>query len=395
MNILFFAKRGFNPKCGGIERVSDILASGFSAAGHRMYYATWQLEEAYGEFTPQYEQLVLPNQKNISALENIETFSEYVKSSNIDVIICHYALEKDVAELPYLVKEKTGVKLLYVFHSAPNFESLSLEYLPHPILPGEKRWDKQFRRITRVIFKKQKQAARNKKSSELFKSLYCMGDGLVVLSKNYIPIVQQLSGIQSTEKFFAIGNPNTYTATDVIVEKKENTVLFVGRLSLEKHPDKAMQLWQRVQHQFPNWNMQMLGSGWLKKDVEKLFDILKLESFSIEGSQDPQPYYAKAKIVIMVSDYEGFPMAITEAMQHGVVPVVFHTFAALTDVVEDNVTGVTVTPYDLDEFEKKLTALMRDEEKRAEMAEKGRVSVEKFALPNIIKQWENVFEKIR
>ena len=394
LNIVFFAQRGFNPKNGGIERVSDVLAKGFSEAGHHVEYVTWHSEDECGEFIPPFNQLILPDQEQVCGSDNIKAFANLVISANVDVIICQYALEREETVLPYLVKKKTGVKLIYVYHSSPNFEALSLENLPRPILSREKRWHRQFKRITRIVFKKQKQAARNKRVGALFSELYAMGDALVVLSEKYIPVVQQLSGINSTEKLYAIGNPNTYHTSEVIIGKKENTVLFVGRLYSEKRPEKAMQLWQRVQYKFPDWNMKMLGVGSLKKDLRELHQVLNLERFFLEGSQNPQSYYAKAKIFIMLSDYEGFPMALTEAMHYGVVPVVFNTFQALPEIIEDNVTGVSVTPFDLDEFEEKLTVLMCNDEKRAKMAEKARVSVERFALPNIIKKWEEIFEKI-
>lgn len=396
LNIIFYAYCGFNPKNGGAERVSDMLAKEFARIGHNVFFITWHSGSYDAGYAPIAPQLTLPGQKRIDSPKNIAAFTAFVEENRADVIICQHSYDRDFALLPYYAKQKTGVKVLYPIHTTPRYGTLTIEAATEsaPVLKSEKRFSKQFRRTTRIIFKQQKLKSRLKKTAEQLNLLNNIGDGIVLLSERYIPVVQEIAGIRNAAKLFGIGNPNTYSLSKINISEKENTLLFVGRLSTEKRPEKAMLLWQHIQHQFPDWNLKIVGGGILEEDLKLLKDELKLERCFLEGRQDPKRYYEKAKILLLASDMEGFPMAMTEAMQHGVVPVVFNTFEASSDMIEDDVTGISVTPYDLDEFEKKLTALMRDEEKRAEMAEKGRVSVERFALPNIIKQWENVFEKI-
>ena len=81
-------------------------------------------------------------------------------------------------------------------------------------------------------------------------------------------------------------------------------------------------------------------------------------------------------------------------MQHGTVPVVFNTFEALKDIMEDGVTGLAVKPYDLKEFEDKVSLLMKDESRRIRMAEAAKISVRRFELPLIAAQWLDLFRKI-
>ena len=50
MNILFYARNGFNPKNGGVERVSNLLAKEFLLRGHKVYFIT----KVPGEEDPTY-----------------------------------------------------------------------------------------------------------------------------------------------------------------------------------------------------------------------------------------------------------------------------------------------------------------------------------------------------
>jgi glycosyltransferase involved in cell wall biosynthesis len=229
---------------------------------------------------------------------------------------------------------------------------------------------------------------------EQIRFLHEVGDGVVFLSEKYIPQAMQMSGISSTDKFFFAGNPNTYEESEIKTAEKENTLLFVGRLSVEKRPEKAMKLWENIQHQYPDWNMKIVGGGVLVNELVYLKDKMKLERFSLEGYKDPTSYYEKSKILLVPSDFEGFGMSILEAQQHGIVPFTFRTYDALSDVMIDNETGIGVKPYDLKEFEAKLTNLMNEPEQLYKMSQAGKILSKQFSLPYIIKQWEDIFEKI-
>ncbi len=397
MNILFYAYCGFNPKNGGTERVSDILAKEFKKKGHDVFFVTWRSGSPDNTFTPIGQIIQLPNQRKICSKKNVSVFIDYLLKHKIDVIICQHSFEVSFARLAYLVKEKTGSKLLYAFHSTPRFMTATIEAVrARSILPSENNLFKKYRTITRLLFKKQKLKSYHQKTSHLFNKLHEWGDGIILLSNKYISVVQEIANIRSSEKLFAIENPNTYDETEIqeteIQEtEKENTLLFVGRLSPEKGPEKTLQVWQKIQWRFPDWNLKVVGDGILRRDMEILKCTLNLERCFLEGRQESLPYYRTAKILLVTSNFEGFPVTLTEAMQNKVVPVAFNSFDALSDIVDDNITGLSVTPYDIDAFKEKLTFLMTNEGKRREMAKAAKISVQRFSLPEIVQKWTDLF----
>ena len=394
MNILFYARNGFNPKNGGIERVSNILTKEFVRRGHKVYFITKVSGEADPTYVPITEEVFLPNSEDFCTPESADFFTEYVKKRNIDIIICQHSLEDVDYTSPYFAKQRTGAKLLYAIHTTPYIYSYMIADTSRPIFSFERGLLKGYRRIMRAIFKKQKQKKRNSKMGERLLKLCNMGDGLVFLAPQYINSALSISSILDSKKMFAIGNPNTYAEEDIVELPKENTLLFVGRLSREKKPEKVLLLWKRLQNRFPSWNLKIVGGGLLKEPLEELKDKWKLERCSIEGRQDPAPYYAKAKIILLTSDFEGYGMVLTEAMQHGVVPVAFNSFEALDDIIAGGTAGLAVKPYKLNEFENKLSLLMEDENKLAAMSSAANISVKRFGIASIADQWIDLFNKI-
>ena len=396
MNILFFSYNGFNPKEGGVERVSGILAEEFIKQGHNVFFITENSGYKDENYHPLVEETILSDPENrLSKEEYANAFTNYCKENKIDIILCHnpHLTESDVF---YFVKERTGVKLLYVFHSSPRLESLEISDTSKPILRSERcNLLKEYHRFFRILFKKYKIKKKDRKAGQYFNILNATGDGIVLLSREYINAVMAVSDINTPEKLFAINNPNTYNPSEIKKAEKENTILFVGRLSAEKSPEKVVFLWKKLVKYFPDWNMKIVGDGPLKVEIEELAAEWKLDRLSFEGRKDPAPYYAKARIIVFASDYEGFPMALTEAMQHGAIPIVFDSFGAAREIIDDGETGILVRPYDIDEFEHKLALLMSDsEQKFMEMSEKARVSVQRFDRQNIVAQWLDLLNKI-
>ena len=392
MKILFFSYFGFNPKNGGVERVSNLLAKEFILRGHEVFFITKRPGEAESSYEPLVEEVFLPHTNKICTKKSADFFVEYVKERNIDIIICQHPEWDNIS--PYLAKQNTKAKLLYVLHLNPYAYSLKIEDTTLSLCSFERSPLKLCKWLIRVVFKKQKQERNNRRMGKLLTRLSNMGDGLVFLAPQYVNSALSISGALDSKKLFAIENPNTYAEDDIVELPKENTLLFVGRLSREKKPEKALLLWKRLQSRFPSWNLKFVGGGCLKESLEELNDKWKLERCSIEGRQDPAPYYSKAKILLLTSDFEGFPMVIMEAMQHGVVPVAFNSFEALEDIIEDGVTGLEVKPYDLDEFENKLVSLMEDENKLAAMSSAAKISVRKLNVSAIVDKWFQLFRKI-
>lgn len=109
--------------------------------------------------------------------------------------------------------------------------------------------------------------------------------------------------------------------------ERTNNFVFWGRLAKQKRVDKAIKLFYRINKKAPDSLFYIYGPdrGELK-DLKKLVEKLNLaDKILFMGDKSPDDYPEEAlssKFFINTSTHEGMAIAITEAMQIGLVPIV-------------------------------------------------------------------------
>ena len=98
--------------------------------------------------------------------------------------------------------------------------------------------------------------------------------------------------------------------------RSDKTVLAVGRLSREKGFDLLIDAWRKIHEQLPDWQLQIAGAG---GQLAELTDQAKdLPSIHFLGwVPDAWPLYQQATMFVLPSRYEGFPVALVEALSQG------------------------------------------------------------------------------
>ena len=60
----------------------------------------------------------------------------------------------------------------------------------------------------------------------------------------------------------------------------------------------------------------------------------------------PIQHYKEASIFLLTSDLEGFGLVVIESMSYGVVPVVYGSYEAIYDIIDNGKSGlITPIPY--------------------------------------------------
>lgn len=172
--------------------------------------------------------------------------------------------------------------------------------------------------------------------------------------------------------------------------KKENMLLFVGRLVLEKGVDKMLKVWAEVSKKMPNdWLFVIVGDDPERKRLERLSASLRLRNIRFEGFQDPKPYYERAKIFLMMSKYEGWALTLCEAMSQGVVPIVLDSFSAAQDIIKNGMNGFLSS--DEQNCRQRLLQLAHNPQQLADMSIQAMAStIIKYGIENIIPQWKKL-----
>ena len=112
------------------------------------------------------------------------------------------------------------------------------------------------------------------------------------------------------------------------------------------------------------------------------------------GNTDPVPYYQESALIGLTSTKEGFPMVLIEAMQYGVVPVVFGSFASVYDLIDHQKNGMIAEPFNLAAYASLMSELMGDEDRRKKMAVEAIRTSANYTIEVIGSQWVKIFKEI-
>ncbi len=146
------------------------------------------------------------------------------------------------------------------------------------------------------------------------------------------------------EKFIQAGFPEQKIAIksnfvvsdniDDITEINCSYALYVGRLSKEKGIKTLLHAWTEL-----SMPLHIVGDGPLLKKVRSV-ESDKIICFGRMSSQDVGDQMAKARFLVMPSEwYEGFPMVLVEAFARGI-PVIVSSLGSMAEIVEDRKMGL-------------------------------------------------------
>ncbi len=98
--------------------------------------------------------------------------------------------------------------------------------------------------------------------------------------------------------------------------REKNVILGVGRLSREKGFDVLIEAWRRIHQRLPGWTLRIAGDG---PEREKLTtQAMDMPSVQLLGwTPNVWPLYQHATVFVLPSRYEGFPVALVEALSQG------------------------------------------------------------------------------
>jgi glycosyltransferase involved in cell wall biosynthesis len=141
--------------------------------------------------------------------------------------------------------------------------------------------------------------------------------------------------------------PNFYAGRPVVVEwsKRENYVVFAGRLSPEKGIETLVQAWLKWGSDAPE--LRIVGDGPLREAARRMMLAYPETRIRLLGqlpAATTQMQIANANLLILPSEwYEGFPIAIMEAFAFGT-PAAVSNIGSLASIVKHGVNGIIFPP---------------------------------------------------
>lgn len=377
---------GIYPSYGGVEKVSTYIANEFVKRGHQVSIVSFaQPHPKVAERELDHRVKLIALQFPVGKSENLSILKGYYQTHGLDILISQWAVPAKVAWFCRNAISGTKARYITVHHNDPTTNSkikefeLKIEHKDGPFLLNIlKLWSiRCFSRLNLRIG-------------------YNLSDAYVILSENFKSATKKYMLLGKNAEIISIPNPLTIPPPPPVMDKKNN-ILFIGRLeNNQKRTLRLLDIWSQVSIKLSDWTLTIVGDGPDKTLLEQEIVSQKLERITITGFTSPIPYLIESKILLLVSEYEGFGLVITEAMSYGVIPIVLNSFAACRDTIIDDSVGYAIdTPFDPDVFANKIIDLVNNTDKMREISRNAQKAAKKFEISNIADEWEKLFAKLK
>ena len=145
---------------------------------------------------------------------------------------------------------------------------------------------------------------------------------------------------KSSVLYNVIDTDEIYTKLSQDSNSYDYDLIYVGRLTYQKNPQRLLRLCARLKQDKPDLKVAIVGTGELEEELKALSQELNLEdTVRFLGFQpNPIKMVACSKAMILTSRWEGTPMCALEAMALGT-PVVSTPSDGMKDLLTDGVSG--------------------------------------------------------
>jgi glycosyltransferase involved in cell wall biosynthesis len=215
------------------------------------------------------------------------------------------------------------------------------------------------------------------------KILSWISHGLISIGTNVMKDLLKV-GIGRPDKFHVIFPglqdldviPKAQARKELGLHPAKLYVVFVGRLTQIKRPDRLVEIATELKKDFPNAHLLVAGAG-------ELFNVTKSEA---ESQELPMTFYGwrndiarilcASDIAVLCSDNEGIPLTLIQAAQAGL-PIVSTDVGSVSDIVKHGISG-TLAGRSSAELAQGLKVLIQDLSLRDSYGLAGKTRANKY-----------------
>jgi glycosyltransferase involved in cell wall biosynthesis len=378
---------------GGVERVIMNLVPPLTyEKGHRVFIFVYKLnkDKLAGIDLP-VTYIELPHRT--TSKKNKGLIIESIRKYGIDLFFSPIISPKYIYEL----KKENVCKVCYVLHGVPFYELKEIRNSFDVRRKPEESITKSIKKHL-LTAPKYRLGYYHMKVKMRYKKRYDKLDAFAVLNDNYKEQIAKAVGTSSEDKkLFTLQNP--ISPIDDINQdaKRVKRIIFVGRLSYtDKRVDRLLMVWEKLHEAFEDWELTIIGDGPEKHELKKIVQNKKLPRVTfISFTTHPEKYYKESEILCLTSDFEGCPMVLLEAQQHGCAAIAFDCSYGVRDILSPNWTnGVFIPNGDIDEYAQALAKLMEDKALRRTIQRNGLENVKRFSISTSVEQYDALINNI-
>lgn len=173
---------------------------------------------------------------------------------------------------------------------------------------------------------------------------------------------------------------------------KTKTIVSAGRLVPWKGFDKLIELMKEL----PDWHLSIAGDGPEKNGLKKIISENKLEErVKLLGNIERANLFKiiqESEIFILNTSFESFSFQIVEVMHIGT-PVISTNVGNITEIIEDGVSGILVTPNNKEEIMDAIKKL-QDKDFRSMLIKNAKEKSKYFSIETTVKETSKVINSL-
>jgi GalNAc-alpha-(1->4)-GalNAc-alpha-(1->3)-diNAcBac-PP-undecaprenol alpha-1,4-N-acetyl-D-galactosaminyltransferase len=229
----------------------------------------------------------------------------------------------------------------------------------------------------------------------LMKISYKWADRVTVLTQS------ALSFYPATSGYRAVVMPNPILTPVVTADAPPflpaNSLVAVGRLHPQKGFDLLIQAFAQVHQLHPAWQLTILGEGEERAALEAMRDRLGLQDcVHLPGRvTNVNDYLAQADLYVMSSRFEGFPMALCEAMAVGTPVLSVDCLSGPREIITDGIDGMLVPANDIDALANGIDRAISAPQMRVELGKNAPQILARFGVDRVMDLWFDLIRSIR
>lgn len=175
-------------------------------------------------------------------------------------------------------------------------------------------------------------------------------------------------------------------------------VIAVGRLDYQKGFDRLIQAWEIVwkSGKYNDWRLDIFGQGEWKDMLLRMIDEKGLDgsAFINRPTKNIGREYSESAMLVMSSNYEGFPMVMIEAMACGLPVVAFDFKCGPKDIIRDGENGLIIPNGDIKALAEGMMRLMENNDIRKSMSLNARKIVDTYSEKTVMDKWIALFNSL-
>ncbi len=341
---------------GGVQRVISLLLPIYLSLGYKIVLFTDEVDlESDYDIPSEIKRVKLPT--SIGGIEyekRAPIFQKELEDNNIDLLFYHAAVAKDLL-YEVLLTKTLGIPFVLTVH-------------------------------------------------EMF-SQSMVDSNLQIIARPYIyKLIDKVTVLSNTEKIYwntfgieAVYIPNPFDEFQV-QEKEKDYILWIGRLEIrQKQYLHAIRIMREVVKFIPDAKMKLVGHEVTPGSMKSVMHEIKKWDLGnnievCKFQKNVNEFYERAKIHLLTSAFESFPMTIIESKSYGV-PMILYDMPYL-EILRGGKGYIAVKQDDIRGAALNVVELLSNEGKRSELGREALESIEGFKKQDLSILWQDVISQI-